>query len=53
MWKFYFEVVQFYQLYTDTMKILEKVLFWCQKWIYKRFGGFWIETVNVKVVDNN
>ncbi len=35
------------------MKILEKVLFGCQKGIYKILGEFYIETVNIKVVDNN
>jgi hypothetical protein len=35
------------------MKILEKVLFWCQKWIYKNLGEFYVENVNIKVVDNN
>jgi hypothetical protein len=35
------------------MKILEKDLFWCQKWIFKNLGGFYIETLNIKVVDNN
>ncbi len=35
------------------MKILEKVLFWCQKWIFNNLGEFYKETVNIKVVDNN
>jgi hypothetical protein len=35
------------------MKILEKVLFWCQKRIFKNLGEFYVETVNVIVVDNN
>ncbi len=34
------------------MKILEKVLFWCQKWIFTYLGEFYKETVNIKVVDN-
>jgi hypothetical protein len=37
----------------DVMRILEKVLFWCQKWILKKFGEFQIETVNMQVVDYN
>jgi hypothetical protein len=28
------------------MNIFEKVLFWCQKWIIKNLGEFYIETVN-------
>ncbi len=35
------------------MKVLEKVLFWCQKWVFKNFGEFYVETVNKKAVDNN
>jgi hypothetical protein len=35
------------------MKILEKVLFLNQKWIFLNLGEFNIETVNIKVVDNN
>jgi hypothetical protein len=35
------------------MKILEKVIFWCQKLIFKNLGEFYIETVKLKVVDNN
>jgi hypothetical protein len=36
------------------MKILEKVLwFWCRKWILKNVGEFYVEAVNIKVVDNN
>ncbi len=27
-------------------------LLWCQKWIRKTFGEFYVETVNIKVVDN-
>ncbi len=40
MLKFSFEDVQFDQSETDIMKILEKVLFWCQKWILKNLGEF-------------
>jgi hypothetical protein len=35
-----------------VMKILEKEQFWCQKWIFKNFGEFYKETVNIKIVDN-
>ncbi len=35
------------------MKILEKELFWCQKLIFKNLGDFYIETLQIKVVDNN
>ncbi len=35
------------------MKIVEKVLFLSQKWILKNLDEFYIETVNIKVVDNN
>jgi hypothetical protein len=52
MENFYFEVVQFQQSLTDIIKILEKVLFWYQKWIFKNLGQFYFETVNIKVVDN-
>jgi hypothetical protein len=53
MWTFYFENVQFSPSQADTMNILEKLLFWCQKWIFKSLGEFYIETVKIKVVDNN
>jgi hypothetical protein len=35
------------------MEVLEKVLFWWQKLILKNLGEFYVETVNIKVVDNN
>jgi hypothetical protein len=35
------------------MKILEKMLFWSQKWIFKNLGELYIVTVNIKVADNN
>jgi hypothetical protein len=40
MENFYFEDVQFLQSYTDIIKILEKVLFWCQKWMFNNLGEF-------------
>jgi hypothetical protein len=35
------------------MKILEKALFLSQKWIFKKLGEFYLETLNIKVIDNN
>jgi hypothetical protein len=35
------------------MKVLEKMLFWCQKWVFKNLCEFYVETVNIKAVDNN
>jgi hypothetical protein len=54
MWKFYFEDVCTILTITDWYnEDFRKVLFWCQKWIFNSLGESYIETVTIKVVDNN
>ncbi len=51
MGKFYFDDVQFQQSQTDKIKILEKFYFDAKSDFLKIQVG--IETINIKVVDNN